>query len=488
MAPDPLRQPLERLPSVLAVPVARVRRSGAVFDVRPPGSKSLTNRALLLGALASGESTISNALIDGDDTRRMIEALRVLGAEIRSDPREPTVVRVWGLAGKPRSGTGGGGGGGDGGARLNLGNAGTATRFLTAAAALADGPVTLDGNERMRQRPIGELGEALAQLGCGVEYLEAPGSPPLRITPAPRAHAPDRTVQLGETASSQFVSALLMAGVFMPGGLTVKVTGEVTSPSYIRMTMWLLARLGAVVQSSDDLRVVRVRGVGKDVCGLASFKYEVEPDASGATYFLGAAALLPGVTCRVLGLSHTSVQGDAKFASLLARMGAVTQHETSGNGGPRSDAFIGVTGAGAIEPILADMSDMPDAAMTLAAVACFANGTSILRGLRTLRVKETDRIEAMRKELTKLGVRIENPVSGDDGAMTITPPEGGIDCSANAPRVEFDTYDDHRMAMSLSLIALRRPNTLIRNPRCVEKTYPAYWRDLADLCDTVGSG
>lgn len=485
MTKDPLRQPLDRLPAALAIPVARVRRSGVVFDVRPPGSKSLTNRALLLGALASGESTISNALIDGDDTRRMIDALRALGAEVRSDPREPTVVRVWGLSGKPRSG---GGGGGSGGVRLNLGNAGTATRFLAAAAALADGPVTLDGNERMRQRPIGELGEALEQLGCGIEYLEAQGCPPLRVTPAPRAHAADRTVQLGETASSQFVSALLMAGVFMPGGLTVKVTGEVTSPSYIRMTMWLLARLGALVQSSDDLRVVRVRGVGKDVCGLASFKYEVEPDASGATYFLGAAALLPGVTCRVLGLSHTSVQGDARFASLLARMGAATQHETSGNGGPRSDAFIGVTGAGAIEPILADMSDMPDAAMTLAAVACFANGTSILRGLRTLRVKETDRIEAVRKELTRLGVRIENPVSGDDGAMTITPPEGGIDCSANAPRVEFDTYDDHRMAMSLALIALRRPNTIIRNPRCVEKTYPGFWRDLADLCDTVNSG
>jgi 3-phosphoshikimate 1-carboxyvinyltransferase len=485
---EALRQPLERLPPVLAVPCAAARRAPVVFDTRPPGSKSLTNRALLLAALASGESTITNALTDADDTRRMIDALRVLGADIRPGDREPGVVRVWGLSGKPRASRAG-----TAGPTLNLGNAGTATRFLAAAAMLADAPVTIDGTERMRQRPIGDLGDALASLGCTVEYLGAPGCPPLRITPPARAvQVTDRTVSLASTASSQFISALLLAGAFLPGGLTVKVAGEVTSPSYIRMTLWLLARLGASVQSSDDLRVLRVRGVGrgvgKDDAGLASFRYEVEPDASAATYFLGAAALLPGVTCRVLGLSHASVQGDAKFAGLLARMGAVTQHEAGAAAGPKHDAFIAVTGAGPIEPILADMSDMPDAAMTLASVACFApGGTSILRGLRTLRVKETDRIEALRTELTKLGVRVENPVAGDDGAVTITPPTGGVDCSPRCPRVEFETYDDHRMAMALSLIALRRPHTYIKNPRCVEKTYPTYWRDLADLLDSVGS-
>ncbi|MFO0831116.1 MAG: 3-phosphoshikimate 1-carboxyvinyltransferase [Phycisphaerales bacterium] len=476
---DPLRLPLERLPGVLTLPHARSRGRPVTFDVRPPGSKSLTNRALLLAALAAGESTLGNAQTDGDDTRRMIEALRTLGADVRVDERS-ALVRVWGLSGRPRSSRT------PGGASLQLGNAGTAMRFLAAAAALADAPVTLDGNDRMRQRPIGELGDALGQLGARVEYLAQPGFPPLRVHPAePGA---DPTVTLGTTASSQFISALLMAGTFLPGGLTVKLTGETTSPSYIRMTLWLLARLGAWVQSSDDLRVIRVRGVGKAQTGLASFRYDVEPDASAATYFLGAAALLPGVTCRVLGLSHLSVQGDARFAPLLARMGALTQHETGAGGGPRADAFISVTGAGPVEPILADMGDMPDAAMTLASVACFANGTSILRGLRTLRVKESDRIEAMRKELTKLGVRVENPVSGDDGAVTITPPQGGIDCSPSAPRVELDTYDDHRMAMALSLIALRRPHTGIRNPACVAKTYPAYWRDLADLLDAVGSG
>ncbi len=485
---DQLRKPLEQLPGVLEVPCARPRAGGRgpiTFDMRPPGSKSLTNRALLLAALAAGESTITNAQTDGDDTRRMIDALRHLGADVRTDERVPGVVRVWGLSGRPRASRSGAAG-----CVLNLGNAGTATRFLAAAAALADAPITIDGNARMRQRPIADLGDALRQLGCGVDYLGAPGCPPVRITPIMTGNGPpaDRMVTLQGSTSSQFISAVLMAGVFLPGGLTVRVMGEVASPSYVRMTLWLLARSGAWVQSSDDLRVLRVRGLGKLEAGLASFQYEVEPDASAATYFLGAAAIVQGVTCRVLGLSHASVQGDARFAPLLARMGAKTQHEAGANGGPAGDAFIAVTGAGAVEPILADMSDMPDAAMTLACVACFAEGASILRGLGTLRVKETDRIEALRNELTKVGVRVENPVSGDDGAMTITPPPGGIDCSPSAPRVEFDTYDDHRMAMALSLIALRRPHTFIRSPRCVEKTYPAYWRDLADLIDTVGSG
>lgn len=487
---DMLRSPLDRLPGVISVPCVRSsvvkRHTPVVFDVRPPGSKSLTNRALLLAALAAGESTLTNAQTDGDDTRRMIDALRTLGADIRLNDRTPGVVRVWGLSGRLRASRSG-----DAGCTLNLGNAGTATRFLTAAAALADAPLTIDGNSRMRERPISDLADALRQLGCGVTYLGSEGCPPVRITPAPTASecaSTDRTVTIAGGTSSQFVSALLMTGVCLPGGLTVKVTGEVASPSYIRMTLWLLARSGAWVQSSDDLHVLRVRGVGKHAAGLASFRYDVEPDASGATYFHGAAALMPGLTCRVLGLSHASVQGDARFASLLARMGATTQHEPGAMGGPSGDSFISVTGRASaeLEPILADMSDMPDAAMTLASVACFARGVSILRGLGTLRVKETDRIEALRTELTKVGVHIENPVRGDDGAMTITPPPGGLDCSTACPRIEFDTYDDHRMAMALSLIALRRPNTFIRNPRCVEKTYPAYWRDLADLIDTLG--
>ncbi len=474
---EQLRAPLDALPAVMAVPAipALPVRSGpaSVLDLKPPGSKSLTNRALLLAGLAPGYCRLTNALTDADDAQRMIGALRQLGVDVRPGKGGAREVEVWGTAGRLRVA--------EAGVTLNLNNAGTATRFLAAAAVLATGPVTIDGNERMRQRPIAELGEALVQLGCVVEYVGggAPGCPPVRITP-PAALPSGATVKLGTTASSQFVSALLLAGVFLPEGLTIRIDGEVTSPSYIRMTLWLLARLGAMVQQSDDLTVLRVRGVGRDGRGLASFTYDVEPDASGATPFWGAAAILPGFTCRVLGLSNLSLQGDAKFPSLLARMGAQTQHEAADAG------FIGVTGPAMLEPILADMTELPDAAMALAAVACFAEGTSILRGLRTLRVKETDRIEAVRKELTKVGVVVENPVKGDDGALTVTPPVGGIDCSAGVARVEFETYDDHRMAMSLALIALRRPNTFIKNPRCVEKTYPSFWADMATLIGLAG--
>jgi 3-phosphoshikimate 1-carboxyvinyltransferase len=243
------------------------------------------------------------------------------------------------------------------------------------------------------------------------------------------------------------------------------------------MTLGLLARVGASVRSSEDLHVIRVGPAPSTddhapSRGLNAFDYSVEPDATGATYFWAGAGIVPGARCRVLGLDEASLQGDARFPEVLGLMGVKVSH------GP---GWIQTVGPPSLKPILADMSEMPDAAMTLAAVACFASGTSILRGLRTLHVKECDRIAAMYTELTRLGVTVQTPVQGDPDAMTITPPPGGLDCSPSAPPITFETYNDHRMAMALALIGLRRPNISIKDPACVGKTYPTFWKDFAKL-------
>ena len=456
-----LQAPLETLPDPLPIPPAL---HPPKTTIRPPGSKSLTNRALLLAGLADGVSRLHHPLTDADDAQRMIEALRALGAEVRL---EGDSVEVRGVAGRwavPR-----------GGIHLNLQNAGTATRFLAAASALASGPVTIDGNHRMRERPIGELAAVLPALGLSVDYLARHGYPPLRLTPQPTLPNRSISIELLTTKSSQFISALLMIGPWLRAGITIRLQDEITSRPYIVMTLRLLDRLGATVRSSEDLRVLRVGppAGSHHAPGLPAFDYNVEPDASGATYFWAAGAMLPGASVGVEGLTTESLQGDALFPELLARMGAKQEHDPRG--------ISRVRGPVALQPIDADLADMPDAAMSLAAACAFAPGRSILRGLRTLRVKETDRIAALQSELRKVGVRVENDVKDDPDALSITPPENGVDCSPSCPRVEFDTYDDHRMAMSMALIGLRRPNCFVRDPTCVRKTYPTFWADFARL-------
>ena len=462
--PADLNRQLDQLPDPLPIPTPRPRDAARLaLALRPPGSKSLTNRALLLAALASGESRLQRPLTDADDAQRMIEALGALGASITADA--PAQLRIRGAAGRwpvPKDGV-----------ELHLQNAGPAPSFLAAASCLADGPVTIDGNARMRERPIGELAAVLPKLGVQVEYLGTHGYPPLRLIPS-RSPPKHPSIELHTTKSSQFVSALLMLGPWLDGGITLRLQGEVTSPPYISMTLRLLDRLGAVTRASEDLRVLRVGCPGRAGGGLPAFELEIEPDASGATYFWAAAAMLPGATISIPNLGPGSLQGDARFPDLLRRTGAGVEIDRAGS--------ISVRGPAALTRIDADMTAMPDAAMTLAAVCAFAPGRSVLRGLRTLRVKETDRIAALQNELRKLGVRVECDVSEDPDALSITPPDGGIDCSPTAPRVEFDTYDDHRMAMSMALIGLRRPNCFIRDPGCVRKTYPGFWADLATLC------
>jgi 3-phosphoshikimate 1-carboxyvinyltransferase len=458
-------EPLERLPDPLPIPVL-----ARPFEVaiRPPGSKSLTNRALLLAALAEGESVLHGALTSADDARVMIGALEQLGALITVEGED---VRVMGVGGRwrvPRAGV-----------TLNLENAGTATRFLTAAAMLAppppeSGPITIDGNARMRERPIRELVEMLRGLGVSVEYAGQEGFPPVRVRGVERAGGAD--LSIGATASSQFVSALLMAGAFLDAGMTLRFTAELTSASYVEMTVGLMRELGVRVEWCSELNGVRVHPTR-----LYRFDYEVEPDASGATYWWAAAALSPGSSCLVPGIGEGSLQGDVRFAEELERIGAALQ---------RGDDGTRVGGAGAaLGTIVTGLSRMPDAAMTLAAVCCFAPGRSVIGGLRTLRVKETDRLAALVAELSKVGVRAttapwsaNTPASSsEDEALCVETPADGIDCSPGAPRVEFDTYKDHRMAMALALIGLRRPNVLIRDPACVAKTYPTYWKDFAKL-------
>lgn len=463
---DIAKLPIDKLPRQVRI---EPLTSAAEVTIRPPGSKSLTNRALLLAALAEGTCTLTGALVEADDAQVMIRALRQLGAEIEITPElhdgEPSgnaTLRVRGVGGrwklaKRESVT------------LNLNNAGTATRFLTAAAILQPpdaGGIVIDGNERMRQRPIGELVDAinaLTERGPRVGYVGAEGFPPVMVPVMAIDWISGMGQAFGRTSSSQFISALLLVAPFLPSGLEIAFVEPPTSKSYIEMTLSMLRSLGVDVRG-DIAAGVRVAGGG-----LAGFTLAIEPDASGATYFVAAQRLIAGTRITLPGLEvRTSAQGDAAFASVISAFGP--------SGGRACEL---------------DLTLMPDAAMTAAVLACFADGTSTLHGLRTLRVKETDRIAAMVTELGKVGVVVEpfayvDPHGQKDEGIRITPPmlaDGGrgVDCSRGAAEVVFYTYDDHRMAMSLALIGLRRPNVIIDDPACVRKTYPTFWRDLARL-------
>lgn len=492
------------LPSRLALPGPPAQP----FDLtlRPPGSKSLTNRALLIAALAHGTSALRQPLIDAEDARVMIAALRALGADIAVDPgpatspasgapdAPPPSVRVAGVGGRWRLSPGQT-------LTLNLANAGTATRFLAAAALLAPAgaSVIIDGDARMRQRPIGELAAAITAAAgpAACQFLATPGTPPLRIAGGLLASPPNAParISLSTTLSSQFISAMLLLGPFLPHGLRIDFTGPITSEPYVSMTLALLARLGAIVSDHrPDWAQVSPQPAGPasnasaDLAlgaptGLRAFELGIEPDASGATYLLAAAALVPGARVTVPGLDTRpgrSMQGDARFVEVLRAMGAPVSHAP--------DATT-LTGPASLRPIDADLADMPDTAMTAAVLACFAQPTpsnpaavSTLGGLRTLRHKETDRLAALVRELAKLGATAQViPEPGDDEALRIVPPPPPASRPA-APHdhtIVFDTYKDHRMAMALALAALRRPGVVIDDPACVAKTYPGYWQHLA---------
>ncbi|MCU0764642.1 MAG: 3-phosphoshikimate 1-carboxyvinyltransferase [Burkholderiaceae bacterium] len=423
-------------PEVLTVgPIA-----GARGVVRLPGSKSISNRALLLAALAEG-TTVLTRLLDADDTRVMIEALRALGIAIGGDG-DSTSVSGCGGRFPVRS------------ASLFLGNAGTATRSLTAALAFADGRYRIDGVARMRERPIGDLVSALNALGARIEYDGAVGYPPLRIEPARRLLGDD--VAIRGDVSSQFLTGLLMAAplVAPPSGLRVRVAGNLISQPYVAMTVAMMSRFGVEVRRDADAYVVPAAGY------RSPGRLAVEGDASSASYFL-ALGLLAGGPVRVEGVGRDSVQGDVAFADLLQAMGARI--------GRGADWIEAAAGEG-LRAVDWDCTPIPDAAMTAAVVAMFAPGRSTLRGIGSWRVKETDRIAAMASELRKLGATVE------EGADRLT-----VSGPSRLREATIDTYDDHRIAMCLALAAAGGVPVHIRDPRCVGKTFPRFFAELAQL-------
>ena len=415
------------------------------FDVtlRPPGSKSLTNRALLLAALAEGRSRLWRALL-ADDTRVMIAGLAALGFELRVDESEH-VIEIEGRSGQIPAAS----------AELSLGNAGTAMRFLAAAVCLGRGTYTLDGVPRMRQRPIAQLVEPLNALGASVRYIDDPGFPPLRIEARGLIGG---KLALKPTLSSQYISALLQAGPYMSNGLDLHFDGPVTSLPYVQMTVELMSLFGVratVLGNGSGMMVRPGRYTGRD--------YAIEPDASNASYFLAAAAISPASRCTIQGLGRLSLQGDVQFAHVLGQMGAeVTMHERS----------ITVIGPDRLVGIDADLNAMPDMAQTLAVTALFAEGPTVIRNIGNLRVKETDRLAALQKELTKLGA--DARIDGDDLHILHDRP-------GELSAAQIQTYDDHRMAMAFAVAGLRCPGVYIHDPGCVNKTFPEFWDYLERL-------
>jgi len=409
------------------LPIAPVRTA---FDlaITPPGSKSITCRAYVLAALAKGTSRIVRPL-RARDTDALLEALCTLGTRADWTGDDVTIVGNGGRF--PRGGT------------INLGDGGTPTRFMIAAACLATEPVIVDGSERMRQRPIAEGVELLRRLGARIDFIEHNEHLPVRVSPRELTGG---DLDVGRTLSSQFISAVMLIGPCLDTPLRLNLGPDVTSMSYVELTRGVLRQWR-----------------GGDDGPLNAMTYVVEPDASAATYWLAAAAMVPGAAVRIDGLAASSAQADTRFIGLLADAGGVAT----------GDDPVGIRYGGPLQGLNCDMADMPDASMTLAAALATAEGPSTITGLQTLRIKETDRLGALATELAKIGCGTELT----DDSITIRPSTG------HADPVVFETYLDHRMAMALALIGLVRPGISIENPTCVSKSYPTFWRDLARLYD-----
>ncbi|MBP6007750.1 MAG: bifunctional 3-phosphoshikimate 1-carboxyvinyltransferase/cytidylate kinase [Rhodoferax sp.] len=424
----------------------------AAGEVTLPGSKSISNRVLLLAALCSGRTTIHD-LLDSDDTQVMLGALRALGCGLEVTGN---TVTVQGMGGQPVNRQ----------AKLFMGNAGTAIRPLTAALAVMGGEFELRGVPRMHERPIGDLVDALRQLGCQIDYLENPGYPPLHIgAPQLRLDAP---IQVRGDVSSQFLTALLMAlPLVAKQGVVIEVTGELISRPYIEITLNLLARFNVHVKREAWQRFTIPAGSKL----LSPGEVHVEADASSASYFIALGAISTGASgqksIKVLGVGADSIQGDIRFIDAAQLMGAKVQS------GPN---WLKVSqGAWPLKAIDLDCNHIPDAAMTLAVMALYADGTTILRNIASWRVKETDRIAAMACELRKLGATV---VEGAD-FIQVTPPGTSSDWRA----ASIHTYDDHRMAMCFSLAAFNPAGLPVRieDPKCVAKTFPDYFEALFSL-------
>ena len=409
--------------------------SHAQGSITLPGSKSISNRTLLLAALSQGE-TIIRDLLASDDTARMLEALQALGV-----PLAQLAAHDWRV-------TGCGGQFPNRQADLFLGNAGTAFRPLTAALAFSAGDFHLHGIARMHERPIGDLVDALRQAGADITYLGNAGYPPLQIAPATLDVS--KPIQIRGDVSSQFLTALLMALPLTGKAASIAVVGELISKPYIEITLNLMQRFGVTVQRDGWQRFDIPAGVSYRAPG----ELYVEGDASSASYFIAAGILAGDVT--VQGVGQRSIQGDIRFAEAASLMGGRISY---------GEHHVRAEKTGELQAIDLDCNHIPDAAMTLAVMAMFAQGTTTLRNIASWRVKETDRIAAMATELRKVGATV---VEGAD-YIQITPP------AQLTPNAVIDTYDDHRMAMCFSLISLAGVPITINDPKCVGKTFPTYF-------------
>jgi 3-phosphoshikimate 1-carboxyvinyltransferase len=413
----------------------------ATGSITLPGSKSISNRTLLLAALSEGVTVIRD-LLDSDDTARMLEALQSLGVQL-----ENISENAWRV-------TGCGGNFANKQADLFLGNAGTAFRPLTAALAFSNGDYHLHGVPRMHERPIADLVTALRQAGAKLAYLANEGYPPLQISPSTLDVS--QPIQIRGDVSSQFLTALLMALPLTGQAATIEVVGELISKPYIEITLNLMQRFGVNVardgwQKFHIPAAVRYQSPGE---------IYVEGDASSASYFIAAGILAGDVT--VQGVGQHSIQGDILFAEAAKLMGGLISY---------GDNHIRAEKTGALKAIDLDCNHIPDAAMTLAVMAVFAQGTTTLRNIASWRVKETDRIAAMATELRKVGAS----VTESEDAIEITPPAKLIENAV------IDTYDDHRMAMCFSLISLAGVPVTINDPKCVAKTFPEYFKVFASI-------
>ncbi|MET3376780.1 3-phosphoshikimate 1-carboxyvinyltransferase [Variovorax boronicumulans] len=436
--------------------------AGAAGTVRLPGSKSISNRVLLLAALASGTTTIHD-LLDSDDTRVMLDALRALGCGI--EPAGAS-LRITGLGGQLPPSLG---------ATLLplfLGNAGTAMRPLTAALSLLGGEFELSGVPRMHERPIGDLVDALTQLGCRIDYLGNPGYPPLRIHPVSHDElALGAAIRVRGDVSSQFLTALLLAlPLAAADNIVIEVVGELISKPYIEITLNLLARFGIKVQRDGWERFTIPAGSRYSSPG----EIHVEADASSASYFIALGAIATGVAgqngIRIEGVGAASIQGDIRFIDAAQQMGARV------DSGPN---WLEIRrGAWPLKAIDLDANHIPDAAMTLAVMALYADGPSTLRNIASWRVKETDRIDAMANELQKLGATVE---AGPDFIRVHPLPAAGWRPAS------IRTYDDHRVAMCFSLAAFNPAGVPVRilEPHCVAKTFPDYFETLFSVAEAA---
>ncbi|EDX2470560.1 3-phosphoshikimate 1-carboxyvinyltransferase [Salmonella enterica] len=421
--------------SLTLQPVARV--DGAI---NLPGSKSVSNRALLLAALACGKTVLTN-LLDSDDVRHMLNALSALGINYTLSA-DRTRCDITGNGGPLRA---------PGALELFLGNAGTAMRPLAAALCLGQNEIVLTGEPRMKERPIGHLVDALRQGGANIDYLEQENYPPLRL----RGGFTGGDIEVDGSVSSQFLTALLMTAPLAPEDTIIRVKGELVSKPYIDITLNLMKTFGVEIANHHYQQFVVKGGQQYHSPG----RYLVEGDASSASYFLAAGAIKGG-TVKVTGIGRKSMQGDIRFADVLEKMGATITW---------GDDFIACT-RGELHAIDMDMNHIPDAAMTIATTALFAKGTTTLRNIYNWRVKETDRLFAMATELRKVGAEVEE---GRD-YIRITPP-------AKLHHADIGTYNDHRMAMCFSLVALSDTPVTILDPQCTAKTFPDYFEQLARM-------